>query len=95
MNDKEGFENFGRSVLTSAVMTTGEIDFKATFLDETNEHYKTFYWLRLTLLLAFLVLMPIILMNLLLALAIDDTSNIMQQAKLNKHIETVGLKQLF
>ena len=94
MNDKQGFRNFGQSVLASAVMTMGEFEFKETFLEETNNRYKTFHWLRLTLLVAFLVLMPIILMNLLLALAIDDTSSIMQQAKLTKHVQTVGLKQI-
>ena len=88
MNNKEGFTSFGISVLTTTVMTMGEFDFKETFLDD--KHGGTFTWLRLTLLVPFIFLMPIILMNLLLALAIDDTSNIMHQAKLRKHIQTVS-----
>lgn len=91
MNDKPGFSNFGLSMLSSAVMTMGEFDFKETFLDEANHDYETFYWLRLSLLIAFLTIMPVILMNLLLALAIGDTNSIMKQAKLNKHIQTAKI----
>ena len=92
MNDRSGFQNFGLSMLTSATMTMGEFDFKETFLTDTYAEYNTFYWLRLFHLILFLVVMPIIIMNLLLALAIDDTSSIMQQAKLQKHIQTVCTK---
>ena len=90
MNDREGFQSFGVSMLTGATMTLGEFDFKETFLKDTYEPYSTFYWLRLIHLIAFLVVMPIIIMNLLLALAIDDTNKIMQRAKLQKHIQTVS-----
>ena len=91
MNDKPGFANFGLSMLSSAVMTMGEFDFKETFLDEVNHDYETFYWLRLCLLVAFLIVMPVILMNLLLALAIGDTNSIIKQAKLTKHIQTAKI----
>ena len=91
MNDREGFERFGVSMLTSATMTMGEFDFKETFLKDEYAEYSTFYWLRMIHLVGFLVVMPIIIMNLLLALAIDDTSSIMQMAKLQKHIQTVSL----
>ena len=90
MNDREGFQSFGVSMLTGATMTMGEFDFKETFLKDTYEPYSTFYWLRIIHLIAFLIVMPIIIMNLLLALAIDDTSKIMQRAKLQKHIQTVS-----
>ena len=91
MNDREGYKTFGVSMLTSATMTMGEFDFKETFLKDLYDDYSTFYWLRLFHLVVFLVVMPIIIMNLLLALAIDDTSSIMQRAKLQKHIQTVSL----
>ena len=91
MNDREGYKSFGVSMLTSATMTMGEFDFKETFLRDLYDDYSTFYWLRLFHLVVFLVVMPIIIMNLLLALAIDDTSSIMQRAKLQKHIQTVSL----
>ena len=71
-------------------MTMGEFDFKETFLKDACDPYITFYWLRIFHLTVFLVVMPIIIMNLLLALAIDDTSKIMQRAKLQKHIQTVS-----
>ena len=90
MNDRKGYQNFGLSMITSAVMTMGEFEFKETFLSNVFADYHTFYWLRLAHLIAFLVVMPIIIMNLLLALAIDDTSSIMQRAKLQKHIQTVS-----
>ncbi len=91
MNDREGFGRFGVSMLTSATMTMGEFDFKETFLKDEYVEYSTFFWLRMVHLVGFLVVMPIIIMNLLLALAIDDTSSIMQRAKLQKHIHTVSL----
>lgn len=90
MNDREGYQSFGLSMLTSATMTMGEFDFKQTFLTDEYYAYNDFYWLRIFHLAVFLVVMPIIIMNLLLALAIDDTSSIMQQAKLQKHIQTVS-----
>ena len=90
MNDREGYQNFGLSMLTSATMTMGEFDFKQTFLTDECDAYREFYWLRIVHLVGFIVVMPIIIMNLLLALAIDDTSSIMQQAKLQKHIQTVS-----
>ncbi len=88
MNDREGFERFSKSMLTSATMTMGEFDLKETFLKDNDS---TFYWLRIIHLVGFLVVMPIIIMNLLLALVIDDTSSIMQRAKLRKHIQMVSL----
>ena len=88
MNGIPGFTSFGLSLLTTAVMTMGEFGFKETFLH--YDYSDTFSWLRLALLVPFIFLMPIVLMNLLLALAIDDTSSIMRQAKLRKHIQTVS-----
>ncbi|XP_046848108.1 transient receptor potential cation channel subfamily A member 1-like [Xenia sp. Carnegie-2017] len=90
MNDRQGFEKFSVSILTGATMTMGEFDFKQTFLGDHSD-YNTFYLLQLVLLVGFLVIMPIIIMNLLLALAIDDTSSIMQHAKLQKHIQTAKM----
>ncbi|XP_046848681.1 transient receptor potential cation channel subfamily A member 1-like isoform X1 [Xenia sp. Carnegie-2017] len=90
MNDRQGFDRFSVSILTGATMTMGEFDFKQTFLGDHSD-YNTFYPLQLVLLAGFLVVMPIIIMNLLLALAIDDTSSIMQHAKLQKHIQTVRI----
>ncbi|XP_046848704.1 transient receptor potential cation channel subfamily A member 1 homolog isoform X2 [Xenia sp. Carnegie-2017] len=90
MNDRQGFERFSMSILTGATMTMGEFDFKQTFLGDHSD-YNTFYPLQLVLLVGFLVVMPIIIMNLLLALAIDDTSSIMQHAKLQKHIQTAKM----
>ena len=91
MNDRQGFERFSVSILTGATMTMGEFDFKQTFLGDHSD-YNTFYSLQLVLLVGFLVVMPIIIMNLLLALAIDGTNNkVMQHAKQQKHIQTVRI----
>ena len=88
MNDREEFRRFSVSILTTATMTMGEFNFKERFLGDRNE-YDTFYPLQMTLLIIFIVLMAIIIINLMLALSIDDTSSIMQRAKLQKHIQTV------
>ncbi|XP_046848106.1 transient receptor potential cation channel subfamily A member 1-like [Xenia sp. Carnegie-2017] len=91
MNDRQGFETFGVSILTGATMTMGEFDFKETFLGDHSD-YNTFYPLQLVLLVGFLVVMPIIIMNLLLALAIDGTNNkVMQHAKQQKHVQTAEM----
>ncbi|XP_046848111.1 LOW QUALITY PROTEIN: transient receptor potential cation channel subfamily A member 1-like [Xenia sp. Carnegie-2017] len=90
MNDREEFRRFSVSILTTATMTMGEFNFKERFLGDRNE-YNTFYPLQMTLLIIFIVLMAIIIINLMLALSIDDTSSIMQRAKLQKHIQTAKM----
>ena len=90
MNDRQEFETFTASLYTGIIMTMGEFDFKETFLGD-HSIYNTFHPLQMCLFIVFVIVMPIIIMNLLLALAIDDTSTIMQHAKLQKHIQTVSI----
>ena len=94
MNDREGYRNFGVSMLTSATMAIGEFDFKETFLRDQFAQYSTFYWLRIWHLIVFLIVMPIIVMSLLLGLAGDDTSGVMERVKLQRHIQMVSLVRL-
>ena len=75
MNDGDGFENLGHAILTAAVMMMGVFDFKQTFLHNTNPEYDAFDMLRFILFVLFLVFVSVIIMNLLLALAIEDTSD--------------------
>ena len=91
MNDREGYKGFGVSMLTSATMAMGEFDFKETFLRDEFAQYSTFYWLRIWHLIGFLIVMPIIIMTILLGLAGDDTSGIMESVRLHKHIQMVSL----
>ena len=88
--DRRGFETLSRSLLTVIILAMGEFDFKETFLGDFYIH-QTFYTLQMFLLVVFVVVMPIIIMNIILALAIDDTSTIMQQAKLQSFIQTVSI----
>ena len=90
MHDRELFKNFGYSLLTGAMMTLGELNFQDTFLGDRG-HFNTFFPLQLCLVCLFILIMPIIAMNLLIALAIGDASKIMQDAKLQKHIQTVSI----
>ncbi|XP_046842360.1 transient receptor potential cation channel subfamily A member 1-like [Xenia sp. Carnegie-2017] len=89
LNDREGFGNFRTSMLTTAIMTIGEIDFKETFL--RHHYYNMFYPTQIVLFVVFVVVMPVVIMNLILALAIEDVSKIKKDAKLRKHIHTANM----
>ncbi|XP_046842362.1 transient receptor potential cation channel subfamily A member 1-like [Xenia sp. Carnegie-2017] len=76
-------------MLTTAIMTIGEIDFKETFL--RHHYYDMFYPQQIVLFVVFVVVMPVVIMNLILALAIEDASKIRKDAKLRKHIHTANM----
>lgn len=78
MHGDEGFKNLPNSFLTASVMMTGEIDFRGVFLEDDGNPLRP--WQQL-LLIVFLLLVTIVIMNLLVGLAVDDISAIMQRSE--------------
>lgn len=63
-------------------MMLGELDYDQAYLD--NHHEQHFNILNLIILLLFAIIMPILLMNLLVGLAIGDLMQIQQNARLKR-----------
>lgn len=69
-------------ILKSVTMMLGELDYDRTFLENYQEQH--FHNLNLIILLIFAIIMPILLMNLLVGLAIGDLMQIQQNARLKR-----------
>ena len=69
-------------ILKSVTMMLGELDYDRTFLENHQEQH--FHNLNLIVLLIFAIIMPILLMNLLVGLAIGDLMQIQQNARLKR-----------
>ena len=69
-------------ILKSVTMMLGELDYERAYVEATNEQH--FSYINLIMLLCFIVIMPILLMNLLVGLAIGDLMQIQQNARLKR-----------
>jgi transient receptor potential cation channel subfamily A protein 1 len=69
-------------VLKTIAMMLGELDYDRTYLETSDEQH--FSNTSLTMLLLFAIMMPILLMNLLVGLAIGDLMQIQQNARLKR-----------
>jgi transient receptor potential cation channel subfamily A protein 1 len=68
--------------IKSVTMMLGELDYDHTYIDTSDEqHFST---INLIMLLLFAIMMPILLMNLLVGLAIGDLMQIQQNARLKR-----------
>ncbi|CAF4381737.1 unnamed protein product [Rotaria socialis] len=76
-------------VLKTVTMMLGELDFERSYLD--NPHEQHFDVTNLIVLLVFAIIMPILLMNLLVGLAIGDLMQIQQNARLKRLATQVQL----
>lgn len=69
-------------IIKSVMMMLGELDYDHTYLENSdNQHYPM---MNLVMLLLFAIIMPILLMNLLVGLAIGDLMQIQQNARLKR-----------
>lgn len=69
-------------ILKSVTMMLGELDYDRAYIDTMNgQHFSS---INLIMLLLFAVIMPILLMNLLVGLAIGDLMQIQQNARLKR-----------
>jgi transient receptor potential cation channel subfamily A protein 1 len=69
-------------VLKTITMMLGELDYERSYLE--NIHDQHFNITNLIILLLFAIIMPILLMNLLVGLAIGDLMQIQQNARLKR-----------
>jgi transient receptor potential cation channel subfamily A protein 1 len=80
-------------VLKSITMMLGELDYERSYLE--NNHEQHFNIINLIMLLLFAIIMPILLMNLLVGLAIGDLMQIQQNARLKRLATQVYLIEIF
>ncbi len=69
-------------ILKSVTMTIGELDYDHAYVEMSDDQH--FPIINLIMLLLFAVIMPILLMNLLVGLAIGDLMQIQQNARLKR-----------
>ena len=69
-------------ILKTVTMMLGELDYERSYLE--NSHEQHFSTINLIMLLLFALIMPILLMNLLVGLAIGDLMQIQQNARLKR-----------
>ncbi|CAF0983219.1 unnamed protein product [Adineta ricciae] len=76
-------------VIKTVTMMLGELDFERSYFENTHDHH--FNIINLIILLLFAIIMPILLMNLLVGLAIGDLMQIQQNARLKRLATQVQL----
>ena len=74
MGRQDSFETFWSSTLKTTVMLIGELEFEDMFFGDTKHDASLMPYQTVTMVffLCFLIVMPIIIMNLLVGLAVDD-----------------------
>ena len=83
MQERGLFRNLKLSIYSVLFMTTGEINWYETFVqyiddsDDVTMHYDTFL---LFVILIFLILMPVVMINLLIGLAVGDIAKVQSNA---------------
>ncbi|CAF0765651.1 unnamed protein product [Adineta steineri] len=87
--DPSNPQQFFMIVLKTITMMLGELDYERSYLD--NAHDQHFNITNLIVLLLFAIIMPILLMNLLVGLAIGDLMQIQQNARLKRLATQVQL----
>ncbi|XP_077980292.1 transient receptor potential cation channel subfamily A member 1-like isoform X2 [Glandiceps talaboti] len=85
----EAFSDFGGSFVKVCVMTVGEMDYTDIFYGDTS--LKPFEESAMVLFTIFLFLMPIMLMNLMVGIAVGDIEFIQQNANVEKMELQIGL----
>ena len=83
MQERGLFRNLKLSIFSVLFMTTGEINWYETFVqyiddsDDVTMHYDKFL---LIVILIFLILMPVVMINLLIGLAVGDIAKVQSNA---------------
>ena len=94
MAEQENFSNVGYSMLKTSVMMIGEFEFDDLFFDNpavSGQHMLPFKVFTMIFFLVFMVIMPIIIMNLLVGLAVDDIKTVQDNAELSRLAMQVGM----
>ncbi|TKS87785.1 Transient receptor potential cation channel subfamily A member 1 [Collichthys lucidus] len=83
LNQKE-FDSVHLSVMQTFVMMAGELNYQNNFLDPLLKHELPFSFLTYLILVNFVLLMPILLVNLLIGLAVGDIAEVQRNASLKR-----------
>ncbi|CAL8311470.1 unnamed protein product [Merluccius merluccius] len=83
LNQKE-FETVPLSVIQIFVMMIGELNYETNFLKPNLDHKLPFTFLTYVLFIEFALLMPILLVNLLIGLAVGDIAEVQKNASLKR-----------
>ena len=95
------FSNLMFAIIKTLIMTSGEMEYDNLFFDNQhnpqNENLITVPYMNTTkaLFVLFVITMPIIIMNLLVGLAVDDIKLVQENAVLKRIAMQVGLHALF
>ncbi|XP_048588350.1 transient receptor potential cation channel subfamily A member 1 isoform X2 [Nematostella vectensis] len=88
LENVESFDRLETSLMTTFVMTLGEINYGDTFMPWNKLHYATF----INILFIFFALgMPIILMNMLVGLAVGDIDSIQKNAVIDRYVMQIEM----
>ena len=84
----QAFISIPYSLLTTAAMMSGDIDYRDVFLDD-NLSANGFGFLQKVFLVIFIITLVIALMNLLVGLAVDDISGIIKRSQAENQLNKV------
>ena len=87
MSNDEGYASIPLAMLTTSVMMVGEIDYRNVFLGDNTIRYIV---LTRLFLFCFLIIITIVIVNLLVGLAVGDTTDIMKRSKAEKRFFKVS-----
>ncbi|XP_070784386.1 transient receptor potential cation channel subfamily A member 1-like [Enoplosus armatus] len=83
LNQKE-FDNVPLSILQTFVMMVGELNYQSNFLDPYLKHQLPFGLVTYFIFVIFVLLMPILLVNLMIGLAVGDIAEVQRNAALKR-----------
>ncbi|CAM4721838.1 unnamed protein product [Leuciscus chuanchicus] len=78
------FNSIGLALAQTFVMTVGELNYQTTFLNTYEEGHMAFPGVTYSVFVLFVLLMPILLMNLMIGLAVGDIAEVQRNAELKR-----------
>ncbi|XP_065151103.1 transient receptor potential cation channel subfamily A member 1b [Paramisgurnus dabryanus] len=84
MLHRDEFSSFSLSLAQTFVMTVGELNYQSTFLDAYKNENMAFPGTTYLVFVLFVLLMPILLMNLMIGLAVGDIAEVQRNAELKR-----------
>ncbi|KAG1953890.1 transient receptor potential cation channel subfamily A [Pimephales promelas] len=78
------FNSIGLALAQTFVMTVGELNYQSTFLNTYEEGHMAFPGVTYSVFVLFVLLMPILLMNLMIGLAVGDIAEVQRNAELKR-----------
>ena len=85
LENQEYFGDFFKSLIKTFVMTSGELEYDNIFFGEhILDEAVPYLWTTRVFFVSFVIIMPIIIMNLLVGLAVDDIKGVQESAVLQR-----------